>query len=103
MKTAVLFSLVLVTMASSAPASDLIRKACLKSDRPAVTVRLCACIQQVADQRLEPRDQRLAASFFRNPQKAQRIRQSDNARYSVFWQRYRQWGEAAEKACSGRE
>jgi len=103
MRTAIFSSLVLVTMAGSAPASDLIRKACLKSARPAVTARLCTCIQRVADQRLERGEQRLAASFFLNPQKAQRIRQSANARNAVFWQRYRQWGDAAEKACGDRK
>jgi len=86
--------------ASSAPASDLIRKACLKSGRPDATAGLCMCIQRVANVRLKRRDQRLAASFFRTPNKAQVIRQSDRAKNEVFWLRYKAWALAAEESCS---
>lgn len=100
MKKVLLSTFLLTFMASSAPAGDLIRKACVRSGRPAASQELCVCIQQVADTVLtKRRDQRLAASFFRNPHKAQVIRQSDNPRNEVFWLRYKEWGNAAEKSC----
>ncbi len=101
MKTLSALTLVAVTLATSAPASNLISKACLKSGRPDATRQLCVCIQRIADTRLKRQDQRLAASFFKNPHKAQVIRQSDRPAYEVFWTRYKEFGNAAEKACAG--
>lgn len=61
--------------------------------------RTCACIQSVADQMLTRDDQRLVASFFKDPDRAQEVRTSDTARDESFWQRYRQFGFAAEQNC----
>ena len=61
--------------------------------------RTCACIQSVADQMLTRDDQRLVASFFKDPDRAQEVRTSDTARDESFWQRYRQFGFAAEQSC----
>jgi len=95
-----IFSIALLALtAGPAPASDLIRKACLKAGRPAATRALCVCIQRVANKSLKRRDQRLAASFFKNPHKAQVIRQSDNRSNEAFWIRYKAWGVLAEKSC----
>ncbi len=86
--------------AVSAPAeAGRIERACAASDRGARDTRLCACIQVVADRTLDRREQRLAASFFKDPHKAQEIRQSDRARDERFWLRYRAFGDAAERAC----
>ena len=85
---------------SSAPAGDLIRKACLKADRAGASRTICNCIQQVADTRLKHKEQKMAASFFKDPHKAQLIRQSDRHSHEVFWTRYKEWGAAAEEACS---
>ncbi len=62
--------------------------------------RTCACIQSVADQMLTRDDQRLVASFFKDPDRAQEMRTSDTARDESFWQRYRQFGLTAEQRCS---
>ena len=99
MKNSALAFLILCFTASSAPAGDLIRKACLKSGRSAATKELCSCIQVVADSWLKQKDQRLAASFFKDPHKAQEIRQSDKRSHEVFWTRYKEFGSAAEDAC----
>ncbi len=94
-------ALTLLTFSSSsAPASDLIRKACLKSGRSAATPDTCLCIQRVANARLRRGEQRLAASFFRNPAKAQVIRQSDRPDHEVFWVRYKAWATEAEDTCA---
>ncbi len=48
---------------------------------------------------LTPRDQRLAATFFSDPNRAQKVRQSRNRRDEVFWERYENFGLAAETLC----
>lgn len=80
-------------------AADLIQTACLKSGRPGASIALCGCIQSVADQYLDRKDQKLAATFFKNPHRAQEIRQSDRSSHEAFWQRYKQFGAAAEDGC----
>lgn len=77
-----------------------IERACLQSNRPGVSVSLCGCIQAVANRTLTNRDQRLAATFFSDPHKAQVIRQSDNAAHEVFWRKYKTFGATAESYCS---
>jgi hypothetical protein len=77
-----------------------IENACVRSDRPNVSRSLCACIQAVANQTLNRSDQRQAARFFRDPQRAQDVRMSKSARDNEFWTRYRAFGEAAELRCS---
>jgi len=95
-----LLSLVLLSLVpSSAPAGDLIRRACIKAGRAGATQVLCGCIQTVADKRLKRKDQKLAASFFKDPHKAQVIRQSDRPSHEVFWTRYKAFGAEAEDVC----
>ena len=72
-----------------------IEDACIRSDRIGGNTRLCTCIQGVADQLLTPRDQRLAASFFKDPHRAQEIRMSDRTQDELFWGLYRQFGALA--------
>ena len=76
-----------------------IERACLNSDRQAATPQLCGCIQRVADQILTRSDQRMAARFFSDPQRAQDIRQSDRAAHEAFWKRYRSFGTTAANVC----
>ncbi len=76
-----------------------IDRACMASDRKARSLRLCTCIQQVADRTLSRADQRMAARFFRDPQMAQDIRQSDNQNHEIFWRKYRAFGETAAATC----
>lgn len=77
-----------------------ITAACLKSDRGQRAPGLCACIQDAADLTLTSRDQRLAASFFANPDRAQEVRQSNRRRDEEFWERYENFGQMAETFCA---
>ena len=86
-------------LTSSAAFAGPIERACLKSDRRAVSRPLCNCVQQVADLTLDSGDQRLAATFFSDPHRAQVIRQSDNSGHERFWKRYKQFGANAESYC----
>ncbi|WP_197918125.1 hypothetical protein [Thiosulfatihalobacter marinus] len=92
---ALLFPLV----AASAEAG-VINRACLNSNRDAASRGMCKCLQQVANQNLSRADQRLAASFFKNPHKAQEIRQSDRPAHERFWLRYKEFGVIAAASCS---
>lgn len=85
----------LPAMASAGP----IERACNASDRPAANRSLCGCIQNVADATLQRREQRQAAKFFRDPQRAQDTRQSDNKGKERFWKRYRAFTNAATRSC----
>ena len=77
-----------------------IDRACMKSDRKARTSRLCGCLQFVADKTLDRSDQRMAAKFFKKPQMAQDIRQSDKPSHEVFWRKYKAFGATAESVCA---
>ena len=87
------------TAAAPSSASGPISRACLASDRKARSRQLCGCIQAVADMSLSGRDQSLAASFYRDPQKAQDIRQSDNPIHERFWKKYREYANTSEQIC----
>ena len=76
-----------------------IQTACQRSDRAGATRPLCACIQQVADRHLNRRDQRQAARFFRDPDRAQQVRMSRTDRDRAFWQRYRAFTDSAQTLC----
>ena len=77
-----------------------IQNACLQSAREAVSYQLCGCIQSAADITLTRRDQRQAAKFFNDPQRAHDVRQSDPGTHESFWQKYERFGETAEAYCS---
>ena len=78
-----------------------IERACNKSDRDAASSAMCSCIQQVADISLNNADQRRAAGFFTDPDKAQDVRLSDSTRDDAFWERYTAFGAQAEAYCGG--
>lgn len=80
--------------------ADDIRRACLQSDRRASTIALCGCIQSVASRILTKGDQKRGAKFFRDPQSAQDIRQSDRSSNERFWLRWKSFGETAQAICS---
>ena len=92
---------VLMSLAPTAGSAGPIETACLSSARSAGNPALCGCIQDAADRTLSPGDQKLAASFFADPHRAQEIRQSSSSRHAAFWQRYRSFGETAEAFCKG--
>ena len=79
--------------------ATVIERACLSANRDGTSRAMCGCIQDVADLTLTNRDQELASSFFKNPQKAQDIRQSGRRSHSKFWDRYKEFGATAETFC----
>ena len=87
-------------MASFATAGP-IEEACLKSAREAANRALCSCIQQVADITLQNSDQSLVASFFKDPDKAEKLRMSQTKRDDAFWERYTTFGDQAQLSCNG--
>lgn len=93
---AVLGSLSLASVAEA----GVVERACLTSARKAASRELCGCIQQVADLTLSRSDQRLAAKFFKDPQKAQDMRQSKNGSHNDFWGKYKNFGATAAAYCS---
>ena len=78
-----------------------IEGACLGSPRDAANRALCACIQQVADITLLNNDQSLVASFFKDPNKAEKLRMSQTKRDDAFWERYTIFGDQARLSCTG--
>ena len=98
MKRLAVFSVFITVIAGTAHASA-IKNACLSSDRAAGDRALCNCIQSAADRTLTQRDQRLAATFFGDPSRAQEIRQSSRRHHESFWERYKNFGTAAETFC----
>ncbi len=78
-----------------------IESACLKSSRDAANRALCMCIQQVADITLLDNDQSLVASFFKDPNKAEKLRMSQTKRDDAFWERYTIFGDQARLSCTG--
>ncbi|MBC7479425.1 MAG: hypothetical protein H7317_15255 [Pseudorhodobacter sp.] len=85
------------TAASAGPISN----ACMQSNRSAASASLCGCIQAVANSTLAGPDQRRAASFFRDPEKAQQVLLSQKRADDAFWARYKAFGAMAEQSCSG--
>ena len=93
-------ALTLIFMAGAASAGP-IESACMKSNRNAANRSLCSCIQQVADITLGGNDQRLAATFFKDPDRAQKVHMSQSDKDDAFWARYVTFGQQAQMACSG--
>jgi len=94
----VIFGVVIALLAGPVQAAA-IRDACLSGERRA-NPRLCACIQMAADRTLTRSDQRLAAKFFRDPDRAQEVRMSKRRRDSEFWNRYKAFGAFASSVCN---
>ena len=76
-----------------------IEQACLRSDRQAVSLAACSCIQGVADFTLEGRDQRKVAGFFKDPERAEKARAADGRADEAFWDRYESFSTQAELYC----
>ena len=97
-----MYSVLVAGLIFAAPMAraDAIKRACLQSDRTAANPPLCTCIQSAADRTLSSRDQRTGAKFFDDPHAAQEMRQSDRRSHEAFWERWRNFGEAAEALCS---
>jgi len=84
----------------AATATGPISRACLEANRAAATPQLCGCIQAVADVTLSGSEQRRAARFFSDPDDAQETRARDDAGTEAFWQRYKDFSDAARMQCS---
>lgn len=95
-----LAAVVVMSMAGFASAGP-IEGACLKSARTGANRSLCSCIQQVADITLKNNDQSLVASFFKDPDKAEKVRMSQSKRDDAFWERYTTFGDQARLSCAG--
>jgi hypothetical protein len=80
--------------------AGVIERACLGSERAGGNRALCGCIQSAANRTLTGSDQRTAAQFFRDPDRAQQVRMSNRARDRAFWERYRAFGTYAERVCA---
>lgn len=90
----------LILAASAAPlAAGPIEQACLRSDRKAISLAACSCIQGVADFTLEASDQRKVAGFFKDPERAEKARAADGKSDEAFWARYEAFGSQAEVYC----
>lgn len=97
--TAAALTALALSLVPDMAAASTIQNACLRSDRPGAGRAVCSCIQRVADQHLTRGDQRQAARFFRDPDRAQQVRMSRDDRDREFWQRYRAFAAAAETHC----
>ena len=97
--TALALATLAVPLATSAVDARAIESACNRSDRSAATRGLCACVQQVANRHLNRSEQRQAARFFSDPDRAQGVRVSRSDRDRAFWQRYRAFANDAEAGC----
>jgi hypothetical protein len=91
----------LLPLTATFAAAGPIERACLNSDRKAANRATCGCIQQVADMTLRGADQRKAAKFFVDPDRAQETRVSKSDRDNEFWARYKAFGQQAEAYCAG--
>lgn len=90
----------MISFAAPAAQAGPIQRACLDSGRAGANLALCSCIQRVANQTLAMSEQRQGSRFFRDPGRAQEVRQSARNNDRALWQRWRAFGEAAEANCA---
>jgi hypothetical protein len=93
------FALLVVGVCATSTAAGPIEQACLRSDRQAVSLAACGCIQGVADFTLGNGDQRKVAGFFKDPERAEKARAADGRSDEAFWDRYEAFGSQAELYC----
>jgi hypothetical protein len=103
MKISLLAAAVAVSLPlwAAVAAAGPIESACNRSDRQAAGRSLCRCIEQVADMTLSGSDQRRAATFFKDPDKAHKAWMSKRDADDAFWDRYKAFGAQAEAYCGG--
>lgn len=80
--------------------AGVISRACLLSERKVKSMRLCNCIQRVANGNLSRNEQKIAAKFFKEPHRAQVMRQSSNILHERFWEKYKRFGTKVSSSCS---
>ena len=76
-----------------------IERACLASERGKGQRNICGCLQGAANVTLSAKDQKRAAEFFADPEKAQKVRTSDRRSDEAFWERYQSFSETARIYC----
>lgn len=76
-----------------------ISRACLAADRDRATVRLCSCVQGVANRELSNADRNRVARFFADPEFAHAIKISDTTANDAFWRRYQAFVRTARNRC----
>ena len=76
-----------------------IERACLASERGGGLRSVCGCLQGAANVTLSVKDQKRAAAFFADPEKAQAVRTSDRRSDEAFWERYLEFSETARLYC----
>lgn len=101
MKISIMVTALAVAQLGSMALAGPIETACNRSDRQSASRSLCRCIEQVADQTLSGSDQRRAAAFFKDPEKAHQAWMSKRDADDAFWDRYKAFGAQAEAYCSG--
>ena len=101
MKISIMVTALAVAQLGSMALAGPIETACNRSDRQSASRSLCRCIEQVADQTLSGSDQRRAAAFFKDPEKAHQAWMSKRDADDAFWDRYKAFGEQAEAYCTG--
>lgn len=99
MSKSIFLATILMAAAPAIAHSGPVGSACLRSDRPAANRQLCACIDQVAQQTLSRADQRQAALFFKDPDRAQQVRMHKSPAANDLWRRYRGFASRAEASC----
>ncbi len=98
MKTRTACFVVLTLTAIPAVAAP-IERACLASERGKGLRSICGCLQGAANVTLSAKDQKRAADFFEDPEKAQKVRTSGRRGDEVFWERYMAFTETARIYC----
>jgi hypothetical protein len=101
MKTLMVSAALLAAAWAGQAVAGPIERACMSSDQG--NRQICNCIQQVADQTLYNKDQRLAAKFFKDPDRAQDVFLSKRQSDDEFWDRYKNFGAQAEAYCAPQE
>jgi hypothetical protein len=95
----VLAALLTLAACGGGRVSGEIATACLTAGRSAANPALCSCVQRAANETLSSAEQRRAAQFFADPQRAQDTRTSDRPEDAAFWRRYRAFADRAQAIC----
>lgn len=92
-------SLLTTPMTATRLEAGTIENACRSSSRGASQAALCHCIQKVASVSLSRSEQRTVSKWFADPHKAQEVRQSAKRSDAQLWEKYKLFGNEAERVC----
>ena len=94
----IIVSISLIPISKIADAGE-IERACHAATEATSSQDLCTCIQDVAEQRLSAREQKVIAGWLIDPDKAMTIRTSKRRHDVQLWSRYREFGSIAQDLC----